>query len=71
MNTTIVTEYVHGGPEAYDEYSELWPPEAEQQRTYHYCLYEEPVEVEVDLDTGRWRYVTFAGQKLESGDWHG
>lgn len=69
-NIKIITEYVHGGPEASDEYSELWSHDAPQQRVYHYCLYEEPVEVEVDLDTGSFRYVGFAGKKLvEPTDW--
>jgi hypothetical protein len=70
-NTTVVTELVHGGGNMSDEYSELWPPEAPQQRRYHYALYEEAVELEVDLDTGRWRYVSFAGLPINDTEWHG
>jgi hypothetical protein len=71
LNTRIVTEYVHGGPDASDEYSDLWPTDAPQQRRYHYCLYEEEVQVEVDLDSGAFRYIGFAGKKLaEPSDWH-
>lgn len=69
-NTTRVTLYVHGGPEASDEMSDLWPPEAKQQEVFHYCLYEESVEVEVDLETGAYRYVGFAGKELsEPTNW--
>lgn len=72
MNTTLITEYVHGGGEASDSYSSLWPTDAPQQDVFHYCLYEEAVDIEVDLDTGRWRYVGFAGKKLEEPtDWMG
>lgn len=63
-NTKIITEYVHGGGEAHDDYSDLWDHEAPQQETFHYCLYEEAVKIEVDLDTGRWRYLAFGGYDL-------
>lgn len=70
MNTTVITEYVHGGPEANDECSDLWPPEAPQQAVFHNLLYEEPVKVEVDLDTGKTRILAFAGKDLiEPTDW--
>jgi hypothetical protein len=69
-NTTKITEYVHGGGEASDEMSDLWPPEAKQQETFHYCLYEESVGIEVDLDTGEWRYLSFGGIELsEPSPW--
>lgn len=70
-NTTKITLYVHGGPEASDSYSDLWPNEAEQQEVFHYCLYEESVDIEVDLATGQWRYLGFAGKELsEPTDWY-
>jgi hypothetical protein len=68
-NTTIITEYVHGGPEARDEYVDLWPNEAPQQEVIHYMLCEEEVDVEVNLDTGRWRYIAFAGSELKDPKW--
>lgn len=48
-NIKRVTRYLHGDS---DEMSDLWPPEAEQQSEYHYVLYELPVHLDVNLDTG-------------------
>lgn len=69
MPTKVITKYVHGQS---DELSRLWPFDAPQQDVFHYCLYEEAVEIEVDLDTGQWRYLSFGGKKLESPtEWSG
>lgn len=64
--TVVQDFYVHGGPEASDEYLDLWPREAKQQEHAHYILYEEEVEVEIDLDTGQYRYLAFSGTPLRS-----
>ncbi len=64
-NTVNHSLYVHGGGESTDEYSELWDYEAEQQETFHYAGYEEVIDLEVDLDTGEWRYIGLNGIKLE------
>lgn len=63
--TAVQVFYIHGGPEATDEYVEQWATDAPQQDRAHYVLYEESVEVEFDLDTGQYRYLSFAGVKLE------
>ena len=58
-----ITEYIgHGGR---DEYSELWPTDAEQQREFHYSLYELELDCEVDLETGKLYLQGVSGVKLE------
>lgn len=64
-NTTIIQRYLHGQD---DEYSDLWPTDAVQQRRYHYSLYEVCVDLEVDLDTGDSRIVAIDGALCE-GEW--
>lgn len=69
MNTTIRTYYVHGQPYE-DEFAPFWPSEDTRQERIHYLLYEEAVEVEIDLDTGATRILAFAGKKLvEPTEW--
>ena len=69
MNTVTKTYYVHGQPYD-DEYAPFWPNDDERQNVIHYLLYEEPVEVEVDLDTGKTRILGFAGKALvEPTEW--
>lgn len=69
MNTTYVTEYLHGG--ARDEMSDLWPYEAAQQDTYRYSLYEVKIQLEVDLDTGKSRIVAVDDIPLTApGEFH-
>lgn len=63
-DTVVKTFYAHGGPESTDEYLDLWPTDAPQQQRAHYILYEDAVDVEIDLDTGQFRYVAFAGVPL-------
>jgi hypothetical protein len=63
-NTVIQLEYIHSQPYD-DEFSDLWDEDAPQQRVIHYMLYEEEVKVEVDKDTGEYRYLAFAGIDLK------
>lgn len=68
-NTVTNTYYVHGPPYE-DNFAPFWPIEDERQTKMHYLLYEESVEVEIDLDTGEHRILGFAGKKLEEPtDW--
>lgn len=57
-----ITRYVHNND---DELSSLWPPDAKQQGTYHYTLYEVSLEGEVDLDTGDFYIQKVNGVPLE------
>lgn len=58
-----VIRYLHGED---DELSDLWEPDAPQQKNYHYALYEVAVELEVDLDTGKSRVVAVDGRPVLS-----
>lgn len=70
-NTITRTYYIHSQPYG-DDYAPFWPMQDERQTVLHYLLCEEPVKVEIDLDTGEWRYLEFAGIKLEKpGRWSG
>lgn len=64
MNIVKHSLHVHGGGEATDEYSDLWEPEDKQQEVFHYAGYEESIDLQVDLDTGKWRYVGLNGIPL-------
>lgn len=58
-----ITKYLHSNS---DELEELWDYDAPQQDVAHYWLYEVPVILEVDMDTGT-AYVTHVfGVKLET-----
>jgi hypothetical protein len=71
MNTTTETYYVHAAPYE-DEFAPFWDADDPRQNKIHYLLYEEPVDVEIDLDTGKHRIVGFAGQELvEPTEWRG
>ena len=61
-NTKIITRYLHSNEE---ELSELWPADAEQQKTYGYSLYEVGFDLEVDLDTGKSRIIAVDGVELK------
>lgn len=55
--------YVHDQPFE-EKHCDLWPADDPRQRIVHYMFYEEPVEVEIDVDTGEYRYTHFAGIEL-------
>lgn len=63
MNTVTKTFYTHTQPYD-DEFCELWDHDAPQQEVIHYLGYEESIEVEIDKDTGKWRYLSLNGIPL-------
>lgn len=64
MTTEIrtITRYVHGQS---DSLEELWDYEAPQQDVAHYWLYELPVTMDVDMDTGKAVITHLSGVALE------
>ena len=61
MPKKIVKRYLH---DESDEYSDLWPIDAPQQKKYHYALYEVAIDLEVDMDTGDSKIVRVDGKRL-------
>jgi hypothetical protein len=65
------TYYAHTQPYE-DEYAPFWPMDDERQKIAHGWLYENAVDVEINLDTAQMRIVGFAGKALvEPTDWDG
>jgi hypothetical protein len=63
------TYHVHAAPYE-DEFAPFWDADDPRQEKLHYLLYEEEVDVEVDLDTGKHRIIGFAGKALaEPTEW--
>lgn len=58
----IITKYLHNNS---DELEDLWDYDAPQQYNAHYWLYEVPVTLEVDMDTGTAYATHVFGVKLE------
>lgn len=68
-NIVTKTYYVYGQPYE-DEHAPFWPNDDERQEKIHYLLYEESVDVEINVDTGETRIIGFADKKLvEPTDW--
>lgn len=62
MNRKTIVKYLHRNN---DEYEDLWDYDAPQQEKAHYWLYEIPVVLDVDLDTGNALITHVCGVELK------
>jgi hypothetical protein len=61
MALTRKTIYLHADN---SELSDMWEPEAPQQKEWHYVAYEVAVDLEVDLESGKALIISVNGSKL-------